>query len=45
MDTNTTNESSTPKYVMALDAGTTSNRGILLDSTDKIVSIAQKALN
>lgn len=30
------------KYVMALDAGTTSNRCILFDKSGKIVSIAQK---
>lgn len=30
------------KYVMALDAGTTSNRCILFDESGKIVSIAQK---
>ena len=30
------------KYVMALDAGTTSNRCILFDKSGKIISIAQK---
>ena len=30
------------KYVMALDAGTTSNRCILFDHSGKIVSVAQK---
>lgn len=30
------------KYVMALDAGTTSNRCILFDQSGKIISIAQK---
>ncbi|MGN0334940.1 MAG: glycerol kinase GlpK [Lachnospiraceae bacterium] len=31
-----------PKYIMALDAGTTSNRCILFDRSGKIVSVAQK---
>jgi len=31
-----------PKYIMALDAGTTSNRCILFDRQGKIVSVAQK---
>ena len=30
------------KYVMALDAGTTSNRCILFDHSGRIVSVAQK---
>ena len=30
------------KYVMALDAGTTSNRCILFDKSGKICSVAQK---
>ena len=30
------------KYIMALDAGTTSNRCILFDKNKKIISIAQK---
>lgn len=31
-----------PKYIMALDAGTTSNRCILFDKTGKICSMAQR---
>ena len=31
-----------PKYVMAMDAGTTSNRCILFDATGKACSVAQK---
>jgi len=31
-----------PKYIMALDAGTTSNRCILFDQSGEIVSMAQK---
>ena len=31
-----------PKYIMALDAGTTSNRCILFDKTGKIRSMAQR---
>ena len=30
------------KYVMALDAGTTSNRAIIFDENSKIVGVAQK---
>ena len=30
------------KYVMALDAGTTSNRAIIFDNESKIVGVAQK---
>lgn len=30
------------KYVMALDAGTTSNRCILFDRSGSMVSVAQK---
>ena len=30
------------KYIMALDAGTTSNRAILFDKRGQIVSVAQK---
>ena len=30
------------KYVMALDAGTTSNRAIIFDVDSKIVGVAQK---
>ena len=30
------------KYVMALDAGTTSNRAILFDKRGQIISVAQK---
>ena len=30
------------KYIMALDAGTTSNRAILFDKNGKIVSVAQR---
>ena len=30
------------RYIMALDAGTTSNRCILFDKSGKIVSMAQK---
>ena len=30
------------KYIMALDAGTTSNRAILFDHNGKIVSVAQR---
>ena len=32
------------KYVMALDAGTTSNRCILFNKKGEIVSVAQKEL-
>ena len=31
-----------PKYIMALDAGTTSNRCILFDKTGKMCSVAQR---
>ena len=31
-----------PKYVMALDAGTTSNRCVLFDEAGNICSMAQK---
>ena len=30
------------KYVMALDAGTTSNRAIIFDENSKIVGVAQR---
>ena len=30
------------KYVMALDAGTTSNRAIVFDKRGQIISVAQK---
>ena len=30
------------KYVMALDAGTTSNRAIIFDEESRIVSVSQK---
>ena len=30
------------KYVMALDAGTTSNRAIIFDENSKIVGVSQK---
>ena len=33
------------KYIMALDAGTTSNRCILFDKQGHIVSMAQKEFN
>ena len=42
MNTNTHNKPSTGKYVMALDAGTTSNRCILFEKDGTIASIAQK---
>ena len=31
-----------PKYIMALDSGTTSNRCILFDESGEICSVAQK---
>ena len=31
-----------PKYMMALDSGTTSNRCILFDRAGRIVSVAQR---
>ena len=31
-----------PKYIMALDSGTTSNRCILFDQTGRVCSVAQK---
>ncbi|MEG0763454.1 MAG: FGGY family carbohydrate kinase, partial [Oscillospiraceae bacterium] len=31
-----------PKYIMALDAGTTSSRAILFDDRQNIVNMAQK---
>lgn len=34
-----------PRYVMALDAGTTSNRCILFDKSGTVVSVAQKEFN
>ena len=32
----------TKKYVMALDAGTTSNRAIIFDQDSNIIAVAQK---